>query len=222
MSLDNYFNRIKSNFIVDKNNKLKEVCNYISNELIKNYDLGTILYNIMNYLRKKTNKLKETKYNLYLLELCFIFNYVYLLIDIIFSHTCFLNLDKIYNKPNIHVVYGDSLYELSLMYLSNLLGNKLFDLIELIDTKTDYMTIFNMIQNNINILDSNKNEILNEIDNNELLLKHIQDKKDKIINNMLNYIYYLFDLKNQEMEINKFKIKILEKLNIDNNIDNNN
>ena len=227
MSLDNYFNTIKSKFIVEKNNRLKEVCNYISNELITNYDLGTILYNVMNYLRKKTNKLTETKYNLYLLELCFIFNYLYLLIDIIFSHRCFLNLDKIYNKPNIHVVYGDSLYELSLMYLSNFLGKKLFDLIELIDKKEDYMTIFDMIQDDINILKSDKNEILDRIDDDEFLLKQIKDKKDKIINNMLNYIYYLFDLKNQEMEINKFKIKILEKLNIDNNniynnIDNNN
>lgn len=216
MSLDNYFNTIKSKFVLDKNNKLKEVCNYITNELINKYELGDILYNIINYLRNKTNKLTDTKYNLYLLELCFIFNYIYLLIDIIFSHKCFLNLDTIYDKPNIHLVYSDSLYELSLMYLPNILGKKLFDLLELLDNNKDYMMIFDIIQNNINILDKDrKNVILDNINNNRILLKEININKEKMIKNMLNYIYYLFDfdIKKQENEINKFKIKIVDKLN---------
>lgn len=214
--MDDYFKKIRDKYKIDRpHNKLNEIYHYISTDLIIHYELGNLLFNLFQYLKQKHNPKLSFK-DIDVLEFCYFINYIFQFIDIVFSLKCFFNHTlNIHNKVNIHVLYGDSLAELGIMYVSNIIGKHILSILEKIDTKQNYQRGIQIVRKSLNIIHNNTNTDIFE-NNDSVLFETVINHKKNMIETVLIYIYYLFDLDETTYahEIEHLKLKICGKLKL--------
>ena len=109
----NIIEKEKTKIILDNDNIIYKLFNYILNDILNDYKISYVFYNLLNS-KKKFNE--NT-----ILQLSLVINIYSVLIDIIYNLPFFLNIKLTNNSLSIHEVFNETITILGIMFSINYL-----------------------------------------------------------------------------------------------------
>ena len=157
----------KKKIYLDDENIIHKLFNYILNDILDDYKISYVFYNLLNSKKKFD---EET-----ILQLSLVINIYSILIDIIYNLPFFLNNKLTNSNLSIHEVFNETITILGLMFSINHLMSlhiKILDKLNI--NKIDIMNnIFPFMNENFEIF----NEKINDEEINTLLNDNAQERK---------------------------------------------
>jgi hypothetical protein len=157
----------KKKIYLDDENIIHKLFNYILNDILDDYKISYVFYNLLNSKKKFD---EET-----ILQLSLVINIYSILIDIIYNLPFFLNNKLTNSNLSIHEVFNETITILGLMFSVNHLMSlhiKILDKLNI--NKIDIMNnIFPFMNENFEIF----NEKINDEEINTLLNDNAQERK---------------------------------------------